>query len=436
MISILRSFIKSIPTLILSFFLSVAVWISAVNAVDPVQQRVYPRPVPIERVGLDSGLVISGDIPGQVSVTMSAPGSVWDHMTNDRATVRAWIDLTDLGPGTHNAEVRVQPLTQPAKVVSKSPQMVMVTLEELVTQDFAVSLNIRGEPAIGFQADSPALSNETVTISGPGSQVARIKVVRINLDLTQASDTINRRLDVQALDATENVVDGITITPAQITVNQPISQRGGYRNVVVKVASTGQVASGYRLTNISVFPPTVTVFSSNPALVDRLPGFVETSPLDLTGVRDDIDIRLPLNLPNGVEVVGEQTVLVQVGVATIEGSITLVGLPVDVTGLPEELSARLSPRTVDVIISGPVPLLDRLENSDVRVFLDLSEVDEGTYQFAPKVTLSIAELKLESILPSSIEVIVEPRSQVTPTRTLAPTPTGTPTPTLSPTPNR
>ena len=64
--------------------------------------------------------------------------------------------------------------------------------------------------------------------------------------------------------------------------------------MVVKVASTGQVASGYRLTNISVFPPTVTVFSTNPSLVDRLPGFVETSPLDLTGVKDDIDIRLPL----------------------------------------------------------------------------------------------------------------------------------------------
>jgi YbbR domain-containing protein len=220
-----------------------------------------------------------------------------------------------------------------------------------------------------------------------------------------------------------------------VKVTQPISQRGGYRNVVVKVASTGQVASGYRLTNISVFPPTVTVFSSNPQLVERLPGYVETSPLDLTGVKDDIDKPLPLNLPNGVEVVGDQTVLVQVGVAAIEGSVTLSGLPVQVTGLAEDLSARLSPEAVDVIISGPVPLLDRLTEGDMRVVVDLSGVGEGTYQFAPKVVLSIPELRVESILPSSIEVVVAPKSK----GTLTPVPltlTPVPLPTLTPTPRR
>ena len=103
---------------------------------------------------------------------------------------------------------------------------------------------------------------------------------------------------------------------------------------------------------------------------------------------------------------------------------------------PEELAARISPRTVDVIISGPVPLLDRLTESDVQVQLDLSGVSAGTYQFAPRVDISIAELKVESILPSSIEVVVEapaavtPQS-VTPTATLKPglTPTVTITPT-------
>lgn len=429
MISILRGFVRSIPTLILSFFLAVAVWISAVNAVDPVVQRLLSRPVSIERIGQNANLVILTEIPNQATVTISAPQSVWDRITNDRTSVRAWVELSGLGPGTHTIPVNVNSLAQPAKVVSKSPQTVTITLEELVTREIPVRLVRRGEPAVGFQADSATLNQDTVVISGPGSLVDSVNEARVTLDISQTNDSITRSIDVLALNASEVVVEGVTITPAQVTVDQPVSQRGGYRNVAVKFTSTGQIADGYRLTSMSVFPPTVTVFSSNPALIDRLPGFVETSPLDMTGVRDDVEIRLPLNLPNGVEVVGDQTVLVQVGVAAIEGSLTFSGLPVQVIGLPEDLVARISPQTVDVIISGPVPMLDRSSEEDVRVYLDLGEVEAGTYQFAPKVDLSISELKLESILPSSIEVVVQLRSQVTSTPTPRPTePAFTPTP--------
>ena len=430
MIALLRSFIKSIPTLFLAMFLSVAVWVSAVNADDPVVQRPLSRAVPIERVGLSTDLVILGEIPNQVTLTLSAPQSVWDGINLDRTSVRAWIDLEELEPGTHIVPVNAQTNLQPAKVVAKSPATVTVTLERFENKSMPVQLVRRGEPAVGYQAGDPTLSQNQITISGPASLVATVSEVRVTLDLTQANDSINRSLDVDALDVNERPVDGITVTPAQITVGQPITQRGGYRNVVVKVVQTGQVVNGYRLTNMSVFPPTVLVFSSNPALIERLPGFVETSPLDLTGVRDDMDYRLPLNLPNGVEVVGDQTVLVQVGVAAIEGSLTISSVPIDVVGLPEDLFARISPSTVDVIISGPVPILDRISERDVTIFLDLSEVEEGTYQLVPEVTLSIEELRLESILPSSIEVMIDLRSRIT----LTPTPTRTPEPTLTPTP--
>lgn len=432
MINLLKSFVRSIPTLLLSFALAIAVWISAVTAADPTEQRLFPRPVTIERINLDPSLVISSDVPTQATVTISAPSSIWDRMINDRSPVRAWIDFAGLGPGEHTlpVEVRTMQAFQPSKVVNQSPQMVNVVLERLVTKEFPIRLIRRGEPAIGYQAEEPGISQNTVTVSGPSSLVERVAEVRVVIDLTQASDTINRNVDVQVVDEKEAVVEGVNVVPEQVTLNQPITQRGGYRNVVVRVTTTGQVASGYRLTNIAPFPPNVTVFSSNPLLIDRLPGVVETSPLDLTGLKDDIDVPLPLNLPDGVEVVGDQNVLVQVGVTAIEGSVTLTGLPVTQIGLSEDLTVRTSPETVDVIISGPVPQLDRLTDQDVRVLLDLSGVEPGTYQFAPRVSLGISELRVESILPGSIEVVVE---EEPPPGRRTPTPTPTRTPTAEPT---
>jgi YbbR domain-containing protein len=424
MLQILRNFIKSLPTLLLSFTLAVAVWISAVNSADPVQARIFPQRVTIEQLNLDPSLVISNEVPAQATVTLSAPNSVWNVMLADRAPVRAWIDLAGLKPGRHTLEVKIQPLHQPVREVSKSPRTVEVILERLLTQELPISLERRGEPAIGFRADPPVLSHEAVTVTGPESNVQRVRTARTVIDLTQASDNLTRVLNVQVLDENGLPVEDITIIPSQVTLTQPITQMGGYRNVVIKVITTGQPAQGYRLTNVSVSPPTISVFSNNPQLVESLPGFVETNPLDLTGVKDDVERRLPLNLPTGVSVVGEQNVAVQVGVAAIEDSVTLSGLVIRVTGLPPELMARLSPTTVDVIISGPVPLLDRLKPEDISVVIDLTNVVSGTYQFAPRVSLAMPELRVESILPSSIEVVVE----------LAPTPTPSPTPTRTPRP--
>jgi len=434
MISVLRAFVKSIPTLVLSLALAVAVWISAVTAKDPIEERLYPRPVTIERIGQNPSLVISNEVPGQVSVTLSAPGTIWDRMLSESTALRAWIDLSGLGEGTHTVDVEVDPLIKPARVTNQSPNTVTVMLEKLVSKEFPIELVRRGEPAIGYRADTPSLSQSVVTISGPTSRVEKVQIVRVEVDLSQASQDITRQVAVEVLDAGENPVEGITVTPGSVLLSQPISQRGGYRNVVVKVTSTGQVASGYRVTSISVFPPTVTVFSANPALVDRLPGFVENIPVDLSGAKDDLEVRLPLNLPDGVEVVGDQTVLVQVGVAAIEGSLTLNNLPVEVIGLPENLVARISPREVDVIVSGPLPLLDKLQESDVRIWLDLSDAGEGTYQFAPRVEIKVDELDVESILPGSIEVIVEVRPLSTPTATRLPDLTITVTPTITPRP--
>ncbi len=426
MLQLLREFIKSIPTFILSFALAVAVWISAVTAADPVRQQLYPRPVSIERLNQDPSLVITGELPTQATVTLSAPSSVWDSMLNDRNPIRAYVDLAGLKAGTHTVEVHIQPLQQPVQVISQQPTTVQIKLEQLLTKQFPIHLVRRGDPAVGFQAGTPVMSQEQVTVSGPASNVERVNEVRAVLNLSQASDNINRSLTIEALDANEAPVEGITVTPQQVTVTVPITHVVGFRNVVVKVVTTGQPAVGYRLTNISVSPPNVTVFSSDPTLVESLPGYIETSPLDLTGVKDDVEVRQPLNLPKGVSMSGEQTVSVQVGVAAIEDSVTLSGLPLRIANLPTQLQAKLSPTTVDVIVSGPVLMLDKLTAEDISVVVDLTNVVSGTYQMAPKVTISMPELTVESILPSSVEVVVEP----------APTPTPTAAPTITPTPTK
>jgi YbbR domain-containing protein len=133
---------------------------------------------------------------------------------------------------------------------------------------------------------------------------------------------------------------------------------------------------------------------------------LETQVLDLRNAQEDIDTRVSLNLPEGVSIIGEQAVLIQVGVSPIESSVTLAGEKVEIVGLDPALTAQVSPVTVDVIVSGPLPVLDTLARQDVRVTVDLTGLAVGVHQVVPKVEALISDVIVESILPNTIEVVI------------------------------
>lgn len=402
----MRSLSTNLRTLLWAFALALAVWISAVTAADPDEIHALPAPVPVEIIGQDPGLVISTDYPRQVEVTLRAPASAWERINADPNSVRAILDLSGLSNGVHNLEIQVQVAERPVRIVSVTPASVTISLETLVTRTVELDLSLAGQPAVGYQAGDPSLEPGEVIISGAQSLVERVTRARISVSLDGIRESIDQSLPVETLDENNEPIEGLTITPPNAHVVVPVSQQGGYRDLAVKVVVRGQVASGYRLANILVFPPVITVYSSDPAVVSDLPGVVETQPLDLQDASNDITTRLELNLPLGVSVVGERTVLIQAGISPIESSLTLSDEQVEVTGLPSGLTAQISPTTVDVIVFGPLPLLDTLTRQDVRVTVDVTGLQPGTHQLTPKVEVLISDVTVESILPGTIEVIL------------------------------
>jgi len=416
-LSPLRWLVSNLSTLILALVLAVVVWISAVTAANPNIEQT--RSVSLDLVGLDPDMLVVGSVPTQVRVTLEAPSSVMDSMSASENAVQAWVDISGSEPGTQDLEVQVQinPSYRPVRRSSVIPEFVSITLEPLLTRTYPINLEVTGEPAVGYQKGRLSSEPSSVTISGAASLVTQIEEVNASMDISGATETIDRDIALVAVDQNGEPVSGVTITPLDVSVIQPIFLQGGYRNVIVRVVTTGQPANGYKLTNITVSPLNMVVFSSDPQLVNDLPGYVETEPVDLTDAVDDIDTYVVINLPEGVTMVGEQFVLVQVSIAAIEGSLTM-SLPVIPIGLLPIHTAVISPESVDVILSGPVPVLDTLTPDDIRVIVDVSDLELGTYQLEPIVDVIPDRIVVEAVLPSTVEVEI----------IIAPTPTPTTTP--------
>ncbi len=163
----MKWFFRNLRTLLLALMLALAVWVSAVSASDPDEVREFPRAIELQIIGQDPGLVIVGDLPTQVVITLRAPRSVWKTLTETDDQVRAILDLSGLAAGQHRVEITPQVSARPVRVVSVAPTLLQVQLEPLATVSLPIQLTLRGEPAIGYEAGAAQLDIPNVVLYGP-----------------------------------------------------------------------------------------------------------------------------------------------------------------------------------------------------------------------------------------------------------------------------
>ncbi len=426
----MRWLLRNTSALFLSLALAVTIWVIAVNEEDPFEEKPFPDSIPVTTTGLPDGMMLVSNNRPTVSVQLRAPLSIWNSLTAGDVHVIA--DLSSVTSGTITVPLTATVDERDARITGLTPAEIQVTIERIATREIPVRLEIIGNPATGFTATEASVSPGSVTVTGPASAVDAVSEVVARVDLNSVQTTVDKAVELIPYDASGKTVSRVNIEPETATVNIPVEQLAGYRNVAVKVITEGQVASGYRITNISVSPFVVTLSSSDPNAVTALPGFVETEPINIDGALDDIEQRVNLVLPEGISPVGNPTVLVQVNIAAIENSITFQH-DLEIQGLGTGLAAFPSPSTVDVILSGPLPTLDSLTPESIRVVLNLLDLQPGLHQVTPEIIVLPEGVTVQTVLPSTIEVLII--GPGTPTPTLIATPTLIPTtaPTRTPT---
>ena len=397
----------------LAIVLALLAWVVAVEEGDPTLEVRYPQAIPITRSEPPQGTVIVGDFDERAQITVRAPESILNSLKPDDFTVG--VDLTNLDQGTNQVPVQVTLNKNPSRVIQVEPEYVTLEIEPEVTKTVPVRMQIVGEPALGYLMRAPIVTSRQVTVTGPSTYVTQVVEAVTEISVQDTETSIEGEFELQIQDSEGQPVPYITWMPKVTNVRIPIEPSGYYRALAVKVVFEGQIAPGYRITDISVEPPTVTVFGT-PDVVAALPGFIETEPINVEGAQADVIERPALNGTSNVAVVpGQQPVEVLVSVEAIESSLTVEVTP-ELQGLGPNLTTTVSPETVEVILSGPLPLLETLEAKDVRIVLDLFELPLGTHQLDPQVVVPEG-MTAKSILPATVQVEIFIAPRPTPTET-------------------
>jgi YbbR domain-containing protein len=398
----LRHLLNNLGSITLALILAIVVWVVAANEENPIVEDVFSEAIPIEIINQPEGTIIFGnDVVDKVQLTLRASQASWDELSMNK--FRAQADLAGLDARVHDVKVQVTCSDDSIRIVGQKPEKITIRLEELREKEVEVKVNILDDPPLGYSIRPASVTPSKVKVTGPAPMVDQVVTAAVDFFLRGAKDAVERRVDFSLRDAQDSVVGWVTPEPAQVIVQVPIEQRWGYKEVAVRTNWEGQVAPGYRITNVSVDPSIVTVTGS-PGAILEIPGYLETAPVDVSNASADVVAQVPLVLPEGVSLplAGGQGVTVTVSVTVIESKLTLQSKLI-IQGLSPGFKAIPSPQVVDVTLSGSLPKLELLKPENVQVTLNLFDLEPGTHKVVP-TAIPPEGTKVESILPDTIEV--------------------------------
>lgn len=397
----LRTFI---PRLVFAVFLSFSLWVYVSYNENPDRATSFES-VPVYVRDIPPGLVIV-DQNGLPRSDQTMLSDVTLNLRTDQDTLselrqndlRAFVDLGSLIPGDHIVKVDVETTVANLSInnfsfVSADPEFLSVRLEQWETRTVPLTIEVRGNLPFSFERGDPDVRFKgqelyQVQVEGPQGRLERVASAQAVANIDQLRASYISSLQLQAFDANNDPVDGVTIEPAKVDVRVPIQSVVGLKRVPVLGKIDGLPAPGYVIASIRSEPPLVNISGSSERL-DQI-NQIETTPININGATGVVTQNVGMLFPSGVSRSSSEDTQVVVTVQIIPILRPFqVHLPfsVQITNATPGLIVSYTPTVVQVPISGFASSLSTFDPSVVVAQVNAQGLLPGTYVLTSHIAL-------------------------------------------------
>lgn len=189
--------------------------------------------VPMILRGLPDDLVIVEQSTGEVNVRIQGSRAALRNLSP--ADLEYPVEVSGAKPGVLKVEVDPMPLELPrgARVVSRSPSIVELTLARRGSKTVRLRADLAGEPAENFRVAGVELDPPRVKVVGAQSEVLRLnEVLTETIDVTGASEDVVKEVSVALsgrtlwLEETKLVTARVRIEPIDAGAVPPAGDEG------------------------------------------------------------------------------------------------------------------------------------------------------------------------------------------------------------------
>lgn len=401
-----------IVRLVLALVLAIGLWVVVSNGENPVDTVPYHAvPVTVKNP--------PGYYPKQQPPPVSVQVRGLRSDVKDMPRPVAFVDLRKI-PLTAKGPFPIQVSVPPGVEVTRvNPRAVYLPLEKQLRKTIRVLVQPFAAPPPGYVASQPVVSPDRVEITGPSETVKNITNALVTVDESalRGDETLVREPTVYNRNGHPVSRHIVLIRPSTVTIRLHVSLQQYPQLVPIIPDIRGAVASGYRISRVTVLPPLVSVESTTPGVVASL----ATASIDVSRWTASQTVQAPLVVPSGLTLRQHAPATVTVDVVPVQGSAVSVAGILTVGKRPGT-TVTLTPSKVTVDYQGPIPTLNAAQAP--QAVIDLQERPPGVYYLTPRIVLAHGLSPLD-VLPRRVRVVITApaKSAVTP-----PAPTRTPTP--------
>lgn len=394
---------------IMALFFALALWLIVVNVDDPTQTRTFSAPVAVinENVLTEAGRYYTiPDGNNTVQFRVTARRSVIERLSNRDFTAVA--DMNYLEDDCR-IPVTITANNANANVTISSKKLY---LRVVVGNDVAVNKEIVVE-ATGELADNCVISAtevnpKSVKVTGPDEILSQIAKVVAYVDVTGASS------DVSAENTMLHFLDenGMDVDRSRITVERENADVTVYvlreKNVDITVKTSGELAEGLYLDEITVEPTSVNIIGPSEQLNDITVITIPESVINLSEIQETTTTTVDLNsyLPENVRVASSESTEAKITVKISGDSVEAFEIPMEniaVRNLADGLQATFAEENIKVKITAGKEDLAKLKKTDITGYVDASGLSAGEYNLQLNLELDEAYKTEQTTVKITIE---------------------------------
>lgn len=299
-----KNWVLKVVSLILAFGL----WYYALGEEGIEVKRTLPLEIRVE----NSQISLLKSSAKHIKVTLSAPRSLLSQMTSGEMTAAHVIGNEAKSAGDYSFRLQPREIQLPTpqiRIVKIEPEVIEVTLDELIVQKLAVKPNFVGEPSFGYtmSEEEIQMDPDAILIEGPRGKIEKLDAVK-----TEALDLVGRIRSFRrtvSLDLPPNVKP---LSEAVVDIYVPIKEEfneKSFEEVDVKVIRSTDAKE-----KITVEPEKISfVLKGSVRQLEKLSPEKIVAYLDLSEYDDgEYVVPVQLVLPEDVTLSGDEPVEVAV----------------------------------------------------------------------------------------------------------------------------
>lgn len=379
---------------------AILVWVNVYAFITRAQT--VAAPLLIEN--LEPSLAIAEPI---TTVQATVSGGLRDIANLSDQNLQFAIDASSISAvGSYTLEIYPKSIPSHIKVASFAPHTISVTIEPIASKLVDVIAVSRGIPSDKHSVRAVTAAPSQVTIFGAASLLASVSEARAYIDVTRHQSSFTAPSSVVVVNGENRIIQSLRASPTSVKVTVEIVEGAAVRNLGLLPVFSGELPGGFWVQEVVFDPPVVQVRGSQKILESLIS--LNSTPINLVNRRTSFNDQVAVNLPDGVDLVGENLVMARIILGSTAGTRQFDIAPQYVNVTEGFGVTTITPASIQVVISGDPQTINQLKRSDIKLNLDLTGSLSGSNQITitPAMFSLPPNFQVVSYTPAQVEVVL------------------------------